>query len=60
MSDYFKTLSKTAKRRYEEKLNDIGVENVEKDDPFLSCKEWVDDVSKWPELEFGQRCFPVL
>ena len=29
MSEYFKNLSKTAKRRYEEKLKDIGVENVE-------------------------------
>ena len=30
MSEYFKNLSKTAKRRYEEKLKDIGIENVEK------------------------------
>ena len=47
-----KNLSKTAKRRYEKK--DIGVENVEKGDPFLISSEWVDDVSKWPEVEFGQ------
>ena len=49
-----KNLSKAAKRRYEEKLNAIGVENVEKGDPFLISSEWVDDVSKWPEVEFGQ------
>ena len=29
MSEYFKNFSKTAKRRYEEKLKDIGIENVE-------------------------------
>ena len=54
MSEYFKNLSKTAKRRYEEKNKDIGVENVEKGDPFLISSEWVDDDSKWPEVEFGQ------
>ena len=31
-----------------------GVENVEKGDPFLISSECVDDVSKWPEVEFGQ------
>ena len=35
MSEYFKNLLKTAKRRYEEKIKDIGVENVENGDPFL-------------------------
>ena len=35
MSEYFKNLSKTAKRRYGEKNKDIGVENVENGDPFL-------------------------
>ena len=35
MSEYFKNLSKTVKRRYEEKIKEIGVENVEKGDPFL-------------------------
>ena len=54
MSEYFKNLSKTTKRRYEEKIKDIGVENVEKGDPFLISSEWVDDFSKWPEVEFGQ------
>ena len=54
MSEYFKNLSKTAKRRYEEKIKDIGVGNVEKGDPFLISSEWVGDVSKWPEVEFGQ------
>ena len=54
MSEYFKNLSKTTKRRYEEKIKDIGVENVEKGDPFLISSEWVDDVLKWPEVEFGQ------
>ena len=55
MSEYFKNLSKTAKRRYEEKLKDIGIENVEKGDPFLISSEWVDDVSNWPAVEFGQN-----
>ena len=54
MSEYFKNLSKTAKRRYEAKNKDIDVENLEKGDPFLISSEWVDDVSKWPEVEFGQ------
>lgn len=56
MSDYFKKLSKTAKRRYEEKLNDIGLGNVEENDPFLAStsSQWVDDITKWPEVEFGQ------
>ena len=54
MSEYFKNLSKTAKRLYEEKIKDIGIENVEKCDPFLISSECVDDVSKWPEVEFGQ------
>ena len=52
MSEYFKNLSKTAKRRYEEKLKDIGIENVEKG--FLISSEWIDDVSNWPAVEFGQ------
>ena len=37
-----KNLSKTAKRRYEEKLYDIRVENVEKGGPSLVSSEWVD------------------
>ena len=54
MSNYFKNLSKAAKRRYEEKLNDIRLENIEKSDPFLTSDEWIDDVRKWPEVDFGQ------
>ena len=54
MSEYFKNLSKTAKGRYEEKIKDIGDENVENGDPFLISSEWFDDVSKWQEVEFGQ------
>ena len=32
--EYLENLSKTAKRRYEEKLKDIGIENVEKGWPL--------------------------
>ena len=54
MSEYFKKLPKNAKRLYEEKLIAIGLDDVEKYDPFLNSMDWKDDVSKWPEVEFGQ------
>ena len=49
MSEYFKNLSKIAKRRYEEKLKDIGIENVEKGWPLS------DLVSGLTMFQNGQR-----
>lgn len=40
---------------YERKLQIIynGADHVQ--DPFKKpCEEWVDDISLWPEVEFGQ------
>jgi hypothetical protein len=48
MSNYFITLGDDAKKRYLAKLKCIGL-----DDPYLESGDWVDDVRKWPSLEFG-------
>ena len=36
------------------KIKDIGVEKVEKGDPFLISSEWADDVSKCKNKKYKQ------
>lgn len=36
MSNYAKTLPPETQKRYYDKLRDLGLTNIEKDDPFLS------------------------
>ena len=57
MSEYFKNLSKTAKRRYEEKNKDIGVESVEKGDPFLISTVPSKHISNF--LRLGENMLPT-
>jgi len=54
MSEYYKQLSKEAKRRYDDKLLQLGVENLDKFDPFIDSDDWIDDITQWPDLQFGQ------
>ena len=51
VSNYFSSLNYTAKKRYLEKLKK-GSFSVE--DPFsIDDGQWSEDLSQWPELEFG-------
>ena len=50
-SDYQSSLDYEAKKRYKEKL---VLESEELDDLYaLSEEAWSDDVTKWPNVEFG-------
>ena len=50
-SKYQPTLDYEAKKRYKEKLS---VESETLPDPYsLSEEEWIDDITKWPSIEFG-------
>jgi len=53
-SEYYKQLPETAQHLYRQKLtfrlNDN--EEVVLPDPF-SCRDWKDDPTKWPNLQFG-------
>ena len=48
-SVYFDSITYTAQKRYVEKLEQFSLE-----DPFaITDEEWSEDLSKWPEVEFG-------
>ena len=50
-SDYFSTLDYSTRTRYLEKLN---IDGETLPDPYgITDDQWLDDVSKWPTLEFG-------
>ena len=50
-SDYQSTLDYEAKKRYKEKL---FIESEVLPDPYgLVEEEWIDDIRKWPSIEFG-------
>ena len=50
-SDYQSSLDYEAKKRYKEKL---VLETEELEDPYaLSEEAWSDNVTKWPNVEFG-------
>lgn len=53
MSDYFKSLDSTDRRRYSQKLQLIGLK--EDEDPYLlqNTEKFVDNMSRWPPVEFG-------
>ncbi len=46
---YLKSLDTESQRRYKEKL---FIEGVEIEDPYV-LSGWVDDITKWPSVEFG-------
>ena len=51
MSEYFTSLEFTARKRYLEKLK---IDGRELDDPFgIDEDQWSEDLTQWPELEFG-------
>ena len=51
MSSYYKSLDSIAQRRYVEKLGYLGLED--KDDPYLDSENFKDDMTKWPQVEYG-------
>ena len=53
MSDYFRELDSLARKRYIDKLMLLGL--TEKDDPYLlkDSTRFVDDLTKWPPVEYG-------
>ena len=57
MVEYCKSLSGSDLRRYLDKLKILQEENSAESclDPFeIADKRWLDDVSRWPPVEFGQ------
>ena len=53
MSDNYLSLPEGIQKQYSDKLRRLGL-NVTECDPFSANKKWIDDVSKWPNVEFGQ------
>lgn len=53
MSQYYKSLEAVARTRYEEKLKLLGL--TEKEDPYdpQNGSKFVDDMTKWPRVEYG-------
>ena len=50
-SDYFSTLDYSTRTRYLEKLN---IDGETLPDPYgITDDQWLDDVSKWPTVVFG-------
>ena len=50
-SDYFSTLDYSTRTRYLGKLN---IDGETLPDPYgITDDQWLDDVSKWPTVEFG-------
>ena len=50
-SSYFSSLEYAAKKRYLEKLT---IDSLQLDDPLaIDESQWSEDLSQWPELEFG-------
>ncbi|KAK6168739.1 hypothetical protein SNE40_019924 [Patella caerulea] len=54
MSEYLKNLSNPDKNLYSQKLISVGITDPQANDPFLYQSSWLDDVSKWPMVDFGQ------
>lgn len=53
MSEYFQALDIVAKKRYEDKLRLVGLDNDS--DPYLLWKgdQFKDDMRSWPPVEYG-------
>ena len=53
MSEYYKSLDSTAKGRYLDKLQLVGLD--ESGDPYAArnAEKFVDDMSLWPPVEYG-------
>ena len=50
--EYLSNLRNAEKSRYEYKQHQIGLTKL--DDPLLNGEGWVDDVTSWPKLQYGQ------
>lgn len=53
MSEYYASLPADIKKTYYTKITSISGKD-EEFDPFTNNGKWIDDVTKWPEVEFGQ------
>ena len=54
MSHYFDKLDADVKKRYCSKLVSVGLNNIEKEDPFLwHSDRYTDDFTSWPNLNFA-------
>ena len=53
MSEYYSGLDESGKKRYKQKLEAVGL--TLEDDPYApkNQEKFVNDMSKWPKLEFG-------
>lgn len=59
MSLYYQTLPPACQQQYREKLSKLGINKL-CNDPFVQGESWVDSVSKWPDVEFGEiYCYLV-
>ena len=50
-SDYYKALDPIAKARYADKLKYLNLKDT--DDPYCNDDKFVDNMRKWPAIEFG-------
>lgn len=59
MSFYYKSLLETCQVDYTDKLLQLGLGYLCQD-PFIDSDNWVNNVSKWPDVEVGQiYCYLV-
>ena len=55
MSEYLQSLQAPAKTRYIQKLNVLGLDDTQSDDPYCdaTASKFRDDMTLWPPVEFG-------
>lgn len=59
MSLYYKSLPEAPQREYKEKLLRLGIKDL-CFDPFIDGETWEDNVTKWPDVQFGEiYCYHV-
>lgn len=59
MSLYYKSLPEAPQREYKEKLLRLGIKDL-CFDPFIDGETWEDNVTKWPDVQFGEiYCYLV-
>ena len=64
---YVDTLSKVARDRYLKKtmctynrFGDSSEVCIDRLDPYqLAVDQWIDDISRWPPVEFFLTCIPI-
>ena len=53
-SDYYSSLQNVEKSRYKEKVEEISKQSFSNGvDPYQIKDGWVDDISLWPPVEYG-------